>query len=94
MLEALADSPGGKRRYNELHRLLPHAPKKTLTGALRRLESLGVVERRVFAEVSARVEYSLTSLGHTLVEPMRGLALWAQEHPDAMRVVLEASGDP
>lgn len=90
VLEALADAPGGARRYNGLHRLFPQTPKRTLTGALRRLERVGVVERRVFAEVPTRVEYRLTPLGQAWMEPIRQLGEWAQAHPDELDAVLAA----
>lgn len=91
VMEALADSPDGARRYNELHRQFPLTPKRTLTHALRRLERMGVVMRQVFAEVPARVEYSLTPLGQTWIEPARQLGQWAQAHADELDAVLAGS---
>ena len=52
---------------------LPGASKK-VTPPLRALERDGVVARRLFPEVPARVEYSLTPLGWTITEPLVALA--------------------
>ncbi len=54
---------GGDRRTSELLKALPGISTKTLTLRLRELESHGLVERRVYAEVPPHVEYSLTSKG-------------------------------
>lgn len=80
----------GTLRSNELARIIPAASRTTLTQSLRRLESLGLLERRIFAEVPVRVEYSLTPLGYTFTEPLQALAQWAREHPDALQTVLDA----
>jgi DNA-binding HxlR family transcriptional regulator len=49
-----------------------------LTQTLRRLERHGLVSRRAYAEVPPRVEYDLTELGRTLVEPIGMLTTWAE----------------
>jgi DNA-binding HxlR family transcriptional regulator len=54
---------GGDRRTHELLAALPGISTKTLTQRLRELEAQGLVERRVYAEIPPRVEYSLTSKG-------------------------------
>ena len=51
-----------------------------MTDTLRTLEHDGVVERRIFAEVPVRVEYSLTPLGWTLTAPLIALSDWAELH--------------
>jgi len=67
-------------RFSELRRGLGLITHKELTKQLRRLEQHGLVTREVFAEVPPRVEYRLSSLGMTLVEPLQGLSRWAVEH--------------
>jgi DNA-binding HxlR family transcriptional regulator len=44
------------------------------------LERDGLVERKVYPEVPPRVEYTLSPLGETLVEPLSALCRWAEEH--------------
>jgi DNA-binding HxlR family transcriptional regulator len=73
----------GVRRYSRLYDNLRGASKKMLTDSLRSLERDGLVDRRVYAEVPVRVEYSLTTLGWSATELLMALADWADEHmPD------------
>ena len=70
----------GIHRHSRLLEKLPGISKKVMTDSLRAMESAGVVERRVFAEVSPRVEYSLTPLGWTMTEPLISLSEWGAAH--------------
>jgi Predicted transcriptional regulators len=58
--------------------------QKVLTSQLRDLEADGLAQRKVYAEVPPRVEYSLTPLGQTLVPVLDQLETWAQEHADEL----------
>ena len=44
------------------------------------MERDGLVERRVTASIPPRVDYELTALGTTLIEPMTALRHWAQDN--------------
>ena len=70
----------GVRRHSRLLECLPGASKKVMTDSLRALERDGIVERRVFAEVPVRVEYSLTPLGWSMSEPLIALSEWGKAH--------------
>jgi DNA-binding HxlR family transcriptional regulator len=70
----------GTRRYSEVFYEVGEISKKTLTQTLRSLERDGVIARRVYAEVPARVEYSLTPLGWSLTAPLMAMFEWAAEH--------------
>ncbi|MFI6533311.1 winged helix-turn-helix transcriptional regulator [Nonomuraea sp. NPDC050547] len=70
----------GPRRYNELHRSIEGISQRMLTRTLRGLEVDGLVRREVFPTVPPSVEYSLTPLGRTLLEPVSALADWAVRH--------------
>lgn len=70
----------GVRRYSRLYDHLMGASKKMLTDSLRGLERDGLVRRTVYAEVPARVEYSLTPLGWSATELLMALADWAADH--------------
>lgn len=50
-------------RFNELKDQLPGIGSRTLSQRLKELESQGIVQRRAFADVPVRVEYSLTPKG-------------------------------
>jgi DNA-binding HxlR family transcriptional regulator len=67
-------------RFNVLLRRIGDVSKQMLSRTLRRLEEDGFVERTVYPEVPPRVEYSLTDLGRSFLEPMRALIRWADTH--------------
>ena len=54
--------------------------QRMLTLTLRNLERDGLVSRTIYAEVPPRVEYELTGLGQTLLEPIKALWEWADTH--------------
>jgi DNA-binding HxlR family transcriptional regulator len=64
-------------RFTELQRHIPGISQRMLTVTLRHLERDGLVRRTMHAEVPPRVEYELTSIGRTLIEPARELSRWA-----------------
>ena len=70
----------GIHRHSRLLECLPGASKKVMIDTLRALERDGLVDRRVFAEVPARVEYSLTQLGWSMTEPLMSLSDWGEVH--------------
>ena len=74
----------GPRRHGELAELIGGISKKVLTQTLRRLQGSGLVDRQVYAEAPPRVDYALTELGRTLVEPIRMLAEWAEANGEAV----------
>lgn len=67
---------GGVRRFGELRRALPAVTPKMLTQTLREMERDGVVERKVYAEVPPKVEYSLSKLGKSLRPVLDALHEW------------------
>ena len=71
---------GGPKRFNELRRALGSISQRMLTLTLRGLERDGLVTRTVFATVPPRVDYELTRLGRSLLDPVNGLSLWARKH--------------
>ncbi|MER5644058.1 helix-turn-helix domain-containing protein [Streptosporangium sp. NPDC002524] len=77
------------RRHGDLVDLIGGVSRKVLTQTLRRLQRYGLVERR--AEAPRRVEYSLTDLGRTLVEPIEVLTNWARDHGGAVADFQEAA---
>ncbi len=68
------------RRFGELHRSIPGIALKVLSRHLKELESDGIVNRKAFAEVPPRVEYSLTVKGRSLTDIMKALANWSNEN--------------
>jgi DNA-binding HxlR family transcriptional regulator len=75
----------GPRRFNEIRRSLGSISQRMLTLTLRGLERDGLVLRTVFPTVPPRVEYELTALGRSLLEPVSGLGLWARQNRAAIQ---------
>jgi DNA-binding HxlR family transcriptional regulator len=70
----------GTQRFSELRRSIEGISQRMLTLTLRGLERDGLVTRTVFPTIPPRVDYELTKLGRTLLEPVRVLATWAEKH--------------
>jgi len=68
------------KRYAELQREIGGISQKMLTQTLRSLERDGLVQRKVHPVVPPKVEYSLTKLGRTLIEPLHALCRWSEKH--------------
>jgi DNA-binding HxlR family transcriptional regulator len=67
----------GSRRYSELAARIEGISQKMLTQTLRGLERDGLLTRTVHASVPPRVDYELTPLGRSLLEPITALEQWA-----------------
>jgi DNA-binding HxlR family transcriptional regulator len=74
----------GPKRFNELRRALGSISQRMLTLTLRCLERDGLVTRTVFPTIPPRVDYELTQLGHSLLDPVSRLGLWARQNRSAM----------
>ena len=73
----------GRLRSGQVQRALPHVSSKVLTQTLRNMERDGLISRTVFPIVPAHVVYQLTSMGKSLIKPLRELCLWAERHVEA-----------
>jgi DNA-binding HxlR family transcriptional regulator len=81
ILEALAEQT---LRFNELHRHIGDVARQVLSRSLKRLEMDGYILRTLYPEVPPRVEYSLTDLGRSFLEPMQQLIAWADNNHQAI----------
>jgi DNA-binding HxlR family transcriptional regulator len=70
----------GSKRFSELRREIPGISQRMLTLTLRGLERDGLLTRTVTPSIPPRVDYELTQLGKTLLEPVIGLATWAEKN--------------
>lgn len=70
----------GPQRFSALRRSIEGISQRMLTRTLRLLERDGLVRRTVYPTVPPQVEYALTPLGQTLLDPIRALATWAATH--------------
>jgi DNA-binding HxlR family transcriptional regulator len=79
----LEDEP---KRFNEMRRLIGDISQRVLTSSLRKLERDGFVMRTVYPNSPPKVEYQLTSLGKSIIEPMGVFLDWAiVAHPKIKR---------
>jgi DNA-binding HxlR family transcriptional regulator len=70
----------GPRRFSDLRRAIEGISQRMLTLTLKGLERDGLVTRTVFPTIPPRVDYELTRLGKTLLEPVCALASWAEKN--------------
>jgi DNA-binding HxlR family transcriptional regulator len=70
----------GIRRFGELQKSITAISQRMLTQQLREMESDGIVNRKVYAEVPPKVEYSLTSLGGSLKPILFSMRDWGIRH--------------
>lgn len=70
----------GTKRFSELKRLIPHITQKMLTNQLRELEEDKLIERKVYAEVPPRVEYTLTDHGQSLMPVLHAMYNWGKNY--------------
>ncbi len=76
----LRDLMPGTKRFGELRRSIGGVSQKVLTVQLRDMEACGLVNRRVYAEVPPRVEYSLTELGRSLRPILDAMWAWGEAY--------------
>jgi DNA-binding HxlR family transcriptional regulator len=75
----------GPKRFNEIRRALGSISQRMLTLTLRGLERDGLVTRTVVPTVPPRVDYELTKLGRSLLEPVSGIGLWARQNRERIQ---------
>lgn len=67
----------GPRRFSELKRAVDGISQRMLTLTVRGLERDGLITRTVTPSIPPRVDYALTELGRSLLEPVKALGEWA-----------------
>ncbi len=77
VLLTLAERP---HRFGELRRAIVDISQRMLTQTLRELVRDGLVHREVFPTQPPGVEYRLTPLGQSLLQPVLSLVHWAEAH--------------
>ncbi|ESQ86479.1 winged helix-turn-helix transcriptional regulator [Asticcacaulis benevestitus] len=70
----------GTMRFNEIRRQISGVTQRTLTNQLRELEEDGLIERKIYAQVPPKVEYTVTPLGRSLQPILVALKFWGDEN--------------
>lgn len=78
IVAVLAD--GEPVRFKDLKCTIQGISPKVLTETLRSMERDGLLTRHITASVPPRVDYQLTDLGLTTVEPLEAVRTWAETH--------------
>lgn len=81
----LRDLLTGTKRFGELKKSLGNVSQKVLTAQLRDMEESGLVNRKVYAEVPPRVEYSLTVLGESLNPILDAMKCWGESYKNLVK---------
>ena len=71
-------------RFGALRREVPDISQRMLTQTLRDLQRDGLIDRHVFATTPPSVEYRLTPLGESLLEPLLAMVQWAKSRHGAI----------
>ena len=71
---------GKSVRFNELQRELGTITQATLTKQLKQLEKDGLINRKVYAQIPPKVEYSLTDIGNRFQGVLNELENWGNDY--------------
>lgn len=66
----------GINRFGMLQKAIPMINKQMLTAQLRELEQDNLINRKVFAEIPPRVEYSISKNGESLFPLLEAIEEW------------------
>lgn len=72
----------GTKRFNELLGMIENISQRTLTNQLRELELDNLIERKVYAEIPPKVEYSITEKGKSLSKILDLMCEWGEKNLD------------
>ena len=67
-------------RFGELKRSVIGITQSMLTSQLRELEDDGIINRKIYAEIPPKVEYTLTEFGLTLGPIIQSMGKWGEEY--------------
>lgn len=80
LLVLLVINEAGIVRFNELGRMIPDISTRVLSTTLKTLDADGLIDRKVYAQVPPKVEYTLTDTGRSLIPLIMQLTEWAQQN--------------
>ena len=80
LLVLLVINGEGVVRFNELGRMIPDISTRVLSTTLKSLEADGLIDRKIYAQVPPKVEYTLTETGKSLIPLIMQLTELAQKN--------------
>lgn len=80
----------GSHRFSELRGAIPDISQRMLAQTLRELERDGLLTREMSPGVPPRVDYALTPLGESYIEPLQTLLSWGAKHQGRIDVIRRA----
>jgi DNA-binding HxlR family transcriptional regulator len=78
----IAQLGDGTKRFTELKRSIDGISQRMLTVTLRGLERDGIVSRTMYPVMPPRVDYTLTTMGRTLLDAVGAFVTWSETHLD------------
>lgn len=75
-------------RFGELRRALGNITDRMLSQQLRELESVQIIERKIYSEVPPKVEYSLTEFGKSMCPILDKFSEWGLAKADEIEAIV------
>ena len=83
----IRDLLNGTKRFGELKKSCSGISQKVLTHNLRIMEDDGLVERKVYAQIPPKVEYTLTDVGYSLAGVLISMASWGTDYKTFLKLL-------
>lgn len=77
------------KRPSQLEKAFPELTKRVLSNQLKELEAYGIISKKVYPQLPPKVEYTLTSLGESLLPIIDMMDLWGNKHRRFLEKVIE-----
>ncbi|WP_207421551.1 winged helix-turn-helix transcriptional regulator [Desertivirga brevis] len=79
----------GISRPSAIHREMNVVAPRIINLHLKELEELGIICKKVYAEIPVRVEYSFTEVGESLLPVIEVLETWGNTHKEYVQRKVE-----
>lgn len=77
-------------RPSDLQRAMPRASRRALNIQLNELEAHGAISKKVYPVLPPKVEYSLTSIGESLLPITLAMDSWGNEYMEQFKHLVDA----
>ncbi|MDF7814026.1 helix-turn-helix domain-containing protein [Hymenobacter sp. YC55] len=81
----------GVQRPSDLQRAIPSATRRVLNIQLNEMEQHGLISKTIFLQLPPKVEYTLTSLGESLLPVIDAMEQWGNDHRSILETLLAAT---